>query len=380
MPHKRLNALVAAITAVVVTISLISGLPSHASAKPTGSSQEIVGNPFLKATAVLSSNGEYTVAWTSRSGSVTVFASTTPAAAGGIEVGSGHGVGQIVVSGLSTATRWYFRLVAAGGRYVVIANRSLNLTHDPNGRDVGGYRTTEGAWVKVGMIYRSAQLCGLTSSEVAALNGLDLYADIDTRSSGEAASCPDPTALTAPYMQFPLIANTDPLLTLWGATTNAQIYSALEEQGGPGGSAISAYAGFALPYAVDETRQVFQQILAADGRPIVIHCSAGQDRTGWVIYVLLRLLGVATSTAMQDYLLSATNNAALYKESEHYFESIGFSARQAILGTEVDPQRIETALNSVDAVYGSFHRYLHLGLGLTNADISQLRATYDSTA
>jgi protein-tyrosine phosphatase len=46
--------------------------------------------------------------------------------------------------------------------------------------------------------------------------------------------------------------------------------------------------------------------IEADRTPLVIHCAAGKDRTGFAVALLLCSLGVPYETALQDYLLSNT--------------------------------------------------------------------------
>src|SRR5437588_10808562 len=57
-------------------------------------------------------------------------------------------------------------------------------------------------------------------------------------------------------------------------------------------------------------------IAEADGVPLLYHCSAGKDRTGWLSAVLLSVLGVDRETILADYLATneysrATNRAIL---------------------------------------------------------------------
>jgi len=51
-------------------------------------------------------------------------------------------------------------------------------------------------------------------------------------------------------------------------------------------------------------RPVFDTAMDPNRHPVLFHCMAGKDRTGFVAAVLLRLLGVDEKVVMDDYLLT----------------------------------------------------------------------------
>lgn len=89
---------------------------------------------------------------------------------------------------------------------------------------------------------------------------------------------------------------------------------------------------------------------------VLYHCSAGQDRTGWVTAVLLTLLGVPRAAVDADYLLS-----------NEYHQAAGSSMRVG-LGD------LDSAFAEADRAYGSFLGFAHDGLGLGDDDIAALKA------
>jgi len=58
--------------------------------------------------------------------------------------------------------------------------------------------------------------------------------------------------------------------------------------------------------------ELFEHLLQTD-TPVVFHCTAGKDRTGFAAALILHALGVPREVVVQDYLL--TN--ALYKPPAH---------------------------------------------------------------
>lgn len=115
-----------------------------------------------------------------------------------------------------------------------------------------------------------------------------------------------------------------------------------------------------------------------DGAPILYHCTAGKDRTGWASAVILTLLGVPRETVMADYLAS---NSYLRAKNERAKEMLAKS------GSPIDPSYLEpvltvrasyleAAFDEVAKRYGSFDAYVRQGLGLGDAEIEGLKSAY----
>ncbi|MCV7410120.1 phosphotyrosine protein phosphatase [Mycobacterium florentinum] len=128
-------------------------------------------------------------------------------------------------------------------------------------------------------------------------------------------------------------------------------------------------------------QQVFS--LLGDGRPVLTHCFAGKDRTGFVIATVLESIGIDRDTIVADYLRS---NAAVPVLRDHIYEMIQqrsdveltpevvtfTKARLAdgVLG--VRPEYLDAARRAIDEKYGSLDAYLR-DAGVTQADVDRLR-------
>ena len=87
---------------------------------------------------------------------VAVYQGTSAAGACHL-AGFGGGQGSLVVS--ASGGDW-FRLVPRCGASLTVTERGLGLASNPNLRDIGGYRTTDGQWVTMGVVYLSqARTC-----------------------------------------------------------------------------------------------------------------------------------------------------------------------------------------------------------------------------
>ncbi|WAC91380.1 tyrosine-protein phosphatase [Mycobacterium sp. Aquia_213] len=123
--------------------------------------------------------------------------------------------------------------------------------------------------------------------------------------------------------------------------------------------------------------------LLAAGRPVLTHCFAGKDRTGFVIATVLETIGIDRDTIVADYLRS---NAAVPQLRDHIYEMIQqrsdveltpevvtfTKARLAdgVLG--VRPEYLDAARQTVDREFGSLDAYLR-DAGVTQADVDRLR-------
>jgi protein-tyrosine phosphatase len=123
--------------------------------------------------------------------------------------------------------------------------------------------------------------------------------------------------------------------------------------------------------------------LLAAGRPVLTHCFAGKDRTGFVIATVLEAIGVDHDTIVADYLRS---NAAVPQLREHIYEMIqqrsdveltpevetftGARLADGVLG--VRPDYLDAARRSIAEQFGSLDAYLR-DTGIAEADVDRLR-------
>lgn len=214
-----------------------------------------------------------------------------------------------------------------------------------NVRDLGGYTTADGKTVKWNKVIRSGDLDKLTEADLQLFNELPLYSYIDFRDSSELVAAPDkkPASVKQVY-HLPIDAGSIMQLHLSLNATE----SMMEE--------INRY--FAT--GAQEVYKEFFRILADEkNAPLLFHCSAGKDRTGFAAAMFLSALGVDRETIIEDYMLSAP------LLEEKYAEDIKVHPQLAPLMT-VKRSYIEAAFEVIDREYGGVENYLtqHLGVNL----------------
>jgi protein-tyrosine phosphatase len=269
--------------------------------------------------------------------------------------------------------RVYFHLKPAVGAVRVVSVRRLPLEGATNFRDLGGYRASDGRYVRWGLVYRSGQLVNLTARDYEYLDRLGIRLVCDVRTESERLAAPThwggklPEFLKAPMGEDRDVTRRQEQLRQRLSSPSAQTLNT------PGryDTYVAAYAG---QYGAILRR------LAAGDLPALEHCSAGKDRTGIFSAILLTALGVPREVVMQDYLL--TNQCLLGPDSIEKTRAdlqklLGLSqlpdaaAVRAIMTAR--SETLESALDTINRNYGSFAGYLKQGLRLEDSDVAALR-------
>jgi protein-tyrosine phosphatase len=118
--------------------------------------------------------------------------------------------------------------------------------------------------------------------------------------------------------------------------------------------------------------------LAEGHSPLLVHCAAGKDRTGLFVYLLHHILGVSSTDAIADYLLTndAVNLQGIAEQaSVRFAEKIGriFSVEVLMPMVVVDKLYLQSALSEIQRIDGSLDNYLEHTLGIGRAKREAIR-------
>lgn len=245
----------------------------------------------------------------------------------------------------------------------ILPSRSLPLAGASNFRDLGGYVGHDGRTVRWRQLFRSDHLAGLSPQDHAVLAELGITRAVDFRGRAESAALAYalPGVAYHPLVIEPTVVQRAFELQREGRRLTAEDAVGLMQQ---------TYRGFVHDNA-PRFATLFQLLLEGDQPdPLVFHCTAGKDRTGFAAALILLALGVPRDVVMQDYLL--TNE--LYRRPE----GAGRHASEEVLSViwRVQEDFLNAALHLVDQDFGGVQPYLVDVLGVDAAAQRELAARY----
>jgi protein-tyrosine phosphatase len=239
-----------------------------------------------------------------------------------------------------------------------------------NFRDMGGHQTADGRTVKKGLLFRAAELTGLTTEDHLLLNDINFRHVFDYRNLGEAEQKPDPQIGQAVNIRIPanLAAEDAPHLDL------EQVFANGLHKQFSNTMLIDLYA--ALPIRNASYKQLMELLSKPEvNLPLVHHCAGGRDRTGVGSMLILLTLGVPYDAVLEDYLLS---NVTLEKFHQQMFDMAAKyvstedlkALEEAMLLQEI---YLKASLDSITREYETFERYLLEEFGIDEALRQQIQ-------
>ena len=231
-----------------------------------------------------------------------------------------------------------------------------------NVRDLGGLTTPDGRRVRPGRIVRSDNLRGLTDDgAVALVRDLAPQLVVDLRTDAECAREGRGLAHVTHvrYVNLPL-----------------QPKAALNPEQVAAGLATNLFDDYVLQIRDNGAPLLAALRLLSDGEalPAVVHCTAGKDRTGVLVALLLDLLGVAREQIVADYAATTDNMPGILDRirSSPFFQGNGLAAAPAWI-FESTPETMRAFLSWLDEEHGGAERWA-TGNGLSPAAVERLRA------
>jgi len=239
--------------------------------------------------------------------------------------------------------------------------RHLKLAGASNFRDLGGYPTRDGRAVRWRQIFRSNHLGHLTEADIEVLRGLGVRSAFDFRGTEErvAALCAiEEIAVHSLPIEPTVVAALRAILATGTPLSSADALHVMRD----------SYRGY-VRHNTGRFRALFAHLLE-DRAPLVIHCTAGKDRTGFACALILHALGVPDELIAEDYLL--TNR--FYRRDPNSSSDLPEEVKQVL--ASVQASFLAAAFETVSADDGDLDTYLNDGLGLGAPERAGLKARY----
>ncbi|MFJ5706953.1 tyrosine-protein phosphatase [Streptomyces sp. NPDC093105] len=247
---------------------------------------------------------------------------------------------------------------------------AIPATSVANLRDLGGLPLGDGRSVRSGLVLRSAQLDRLEPDEDA-VTGLKIRTVVDLRTEAERADRPDrlpdgARAVVADVLADQLAASGLPpaarLKTLLGDP-------ALAERHLGGGRIVSAMRGTYRAFVTSDSarasyRTLLTELATPGAGPLLFHCTAGKDRTGWAATVVLGLLGADEATVREEYLAVNPAVRQAFAPLIEGFVTQGGDPELVLAMIGVRPEYLDAAFEEVATHHGSLDAYVRDGLGV----------------
>ncbi|MGJ6964660.1 tyrosine-protein phosphatase [Streptosporangium sp. G11] len=256
--------------------------------------------------------------------------------------------------------------------------RWIDLEGAVNVRDLGGLATVDGQTTRLGRIYRSDNLQGLTGRDVQLLvTELKLRNVVDLRSGPEVR-----LEGAGPLTEVPEVSIHH--LTLFpegGVYTDVEADTIEGDRVLPWTEQVEEdlaelrVTGFYYAYLRDRPDSVLAALrtMALDDGAAIVHCAAGKDRTGVVCALALEVAGATREAIVADYVATADRLEGILarlRASATYRDDL--DTRPAD-DHRPRPEYIEQFLRVLDERFGGPLEWL-ASHGWTEADSRSLRA------
>lgn len=244
--------------------------------------------------------------------------------------------------------------------------RHINVKGGYNIRDIGGYKTSDGGIVKWRKLFRAGLLSRIDMSQPELMSSLSLRSICDFRTLAEQEASPDSWHELEKLKRYSFPIGE-------GRVDKLEQMKATDLMAGDSHHLYKANRSYVTKEA-QQYRDYFKMVLDADNYPILYHCTAGKDRTGFATFLLLSALGVDRQTIIEDYLLT---NVYLKSFVDNVVggmaKNLGIAEHLVRTIFEAKSEYLSGALKPIEERHGSVEIYLEEELHVGASQISKLK-------
>lgn len=248
---------------------------------------------------------------------------------------------------------------------------SIQFSKLANFREVGGLQTTDQMVIKQGMIYRSADLSRLTKQDILTFSTLGIQTICDLRTSSERKSHPPKIMEHDKIVHIPM--QPDSMMpSKW-----TMFRMLIAEGKSLSFTPIMKDVYQSMLYErKKEIQQLFTLLSDEKNYPLMLHCTSGKDRTGFLSALIQLAAGVPVHTVLSEYMRSNEGVKMLVKRQERFVRMMSLyrvskEQIQPLLGVQQD--YLEDVLNEMMDTYGSAERYLLEACDIPKAQLLKMK-------
>ncbi len=253
----------------------------------------------------------------------------------------------------------------------------------PNSRSLGGLPLKNGGVTKDGVFYRSSSLQSITDEGLEQFSStpIGLVADLRTPEERQMAGDKIPVADRVEMVDLAIeVGDMSPSsvhkLSGWEGKIVGMFENALPSLG-------DLYEKMLKDNAAQfaNVASLVAQVQPDKDNAVLVHCTAGKDRTGISVALILDAVGVEREAIVANYAESQANLAGPWADGMlKRIEEMGVPIEPKLrtLVTETPPKAIETALAWVEKHHGSSAQYLKSG-GLLDSQVESLKEALTRT-
>jgi protein-tyrosine phosphatase len=257
------------------------------------------------------------------------------------------------------------------------ASRPTVLAGSKAFRDLGGAPTKDGRPVTCGRLFRADALSRLDAQDRATLGRLNLRLVCDLRSASERSSTPcldwlDPAPRRLHLeLSAGLVTATLPFLERLRRGSDPDAARGLME------TTYAQLPRSAAPFLA----QLFELLVAGDW-PLLVHCTAGKDRTGFTAAMILAALDVEPAFIRDDYLRgSGRDPLEIEQPSTHMMDALigrALTDEESRFVHAVHGSYLDAAYAAIAREWGDPLAYLERAAGLSAGRRATLREQFVS--
>jgi protein-tyrosine phosphatase len=251
-------------------------------------------------------------------------------------------------------------------------HRIIEITGATNFRSLGGLPVHDGRKIRPHALLRADRLSGLTAADWLELQTLGLGTICDLRSSKERERHPNGIANYLRVKEVSLAVDND-------LRANSEFMTWMAEDPTARGAEkvmIGIYRRF--PRVMAGKIRTVIDLLLENRAPLLIHCTAGKDRTGFAIAILLTALGVDRQRVHDDYLISQK-----WPGKVSHRPSLAHRLRKAVPSHAMDEvvdvvldarlSFLNAAWEVIETEFSSVQQYLRTEVGVDDSTLERLR-------